>query len=131
MPTAELSPRSRVDVAHSWDLPISPTEPPTDGDSFLEEQDARPAEEHLFQPAERSDIYQILMDFGLRRKLIVGAAIVATLAVGVLAYVLWPAAGEKKGRKLQKPLQEWNPNPSFRARRLRAPLSHLYQHQLP
>ena len=106
MPTAELtevglngysSPRSRVDVAHSWDLPISPTEPPTDGDSFLEEQDARPAEEHLFQPAERSDIYQILMDFGLRRKLIVGAAIVATLAVGVLAYVLWPAAGEKKG----------------------------------
>jgi hypothetical protein len=108
MPTAELpdvglngdgSPRSRVDVGHSWDLPISPTEPATHGDTFLGEEafDATPADEHLFPPAERSDIYQILMDFGLQRKLIVGAAIVATLAVGVLAYIFWPVAGEKKG----------------------------------
>jgi hypothetical protein len=103
MPTAELtevaldgyrSPRSRVDVAHSWAPSISPLEPATDGDPSVEETfDAIPADEHLFQPAERSDISQILMG-GLQRKLIVGAAIVATLAVGVLAYLLWPAAGE-------------------------------------
>src|SRR5262249_23611867 len=41
--------------------------------------------------------HQILTGFGLQRKLIVGAAIVATLAVGVLAYFFWPAAGENKG----------------------------------
>jgi Bacterial SH3 domain len=102
MPTAELtevgldsyrSPRSRVDIAHSWDAPLSPTEPATDCDTFLWEQDA---DQHLFQPAERSDVHQVLMGFGLQRKLIVGAAIAATLAVGVLAYVFWPAAGEKK-----------------------------------
>jgi hypothetical protein len=68
----------------------------TNGDPSLGEDtfDAIPADEDLFQPAERSDISQILRDFGLQRKLIVGAAIVATLAVGVLAYVFWPAAGE-------------------------------------
>ena len=106
MPTAELievgqdgyrSPRSRVDVDHAWSPPISPLEPATNGDPSLGEEtfDAIPADEHLFQPAERSDISQTLMGFGLRRKLIVGAAIVATLAVGVLAYLFWPAAGEK------------------------------------
>jgi Bacterial SH3 domain len=105
MPTADLtevaldgyrSPRSRVDMARSWAPPISPLEPATDGDTSLEEEtfDAIPADEHLFQPAERSDISQILIG-GLQRKLIVGAAIVATLAVGVLAYLFWPAAGEK------------------------------------
>jgi hypothetical protein len=108
MPTAELahvglhghsSPRTRVDVADSWDLPISPTEPATDGDAFLPEEafDTTPDDEHLFQPIERSDLHQILMGSGLQRKLIVGTAIAATLAVGVLAYFLWPAAGEKKG----------------------------------
>jgi hypothetical protein len=102
MPTAELtevgldgyrSPRSRVDVDHAWSPPISPLEPATNGDPSLGEDtfDAIPADEHLFQPAERSDIYR----FGLQRKLIVGAAIVATLAVGFLAYFFWPAAGEK------------------------------------
>jgi Bacterial SH3 domain len=106
MPTAELtevrldgyrSPRSRVDMAHSWAPPISPLEPATDGDPSLEEEtfDAIPADEHLFQPAEPSDISQTLMGFGLQRQLIVGAAIVATLAVGVLAYLFWPAVGEK------------------------------------
>jgi hypothetical protein len=105
MPTAELievgqdgyrSPRSRVDGAHAWSPPLSPLEPATNGDPSLGEEafDAIPADEHLFQPAERSDISQILMDFGLQRRLIVGAAIVATLAVGVLAYLFWPAAGE-------------------------------------
>jgi len=105
MPTAELtevgldgyrSPRSRVDVDHAWSPPISPLEPATNGDPSLGEDtfDAIPADEHLFQPAERSDISQTLMGFGLRRKLIVGTAIVATLAVGVLAYLFWPAAGE-------------------------------------
>jgi hypothetical protein len=106
MPTAELtevaldgyrSPRSRVDVAHSWAPPISPLEPATNGDPFLGEEtfDAIPADNHLFQPAERSDISRILMGFGPQRKLIVGAAIVATLAVAVFAYVFWPATGEK------------------------------------
>jgi hypothetical protein len=68
-------------------------EPGIHGDPSLGEEtfDAIPADEHLFQPAERSDIFR----FGLQPKLIAGAAIVATLAVGVLAYVLWPAAGEK------------------------------------
>jgi hypothetical protein len=105
MPTAELtkvgqdgyrSPRSRGEGAHAWSPPISPLEPATNGDPSLGEEtfDAIPADEHLFQPAERSDISQTLMGFGLRRKLIVGAAIVATLAVGVLAYLFWPAAGE-------------------------------------
>jgi hypothetical protein len=84
---------SQIDVAHSWGPPISLLEPATHGDPSLGEEplDAIPADEHLFQPAERSDIYR----FGLQRKLIVGAAIVATLAVGVLAYFFWPAAGEK------------------------------------
>ena len=102
MPTAELtkvgqdgyrSPRSRGEGAHAWSPPISPLEPATNGDPSLGEEtfDAIPADEHLFQPAERSDISR----FGLQRKLIVGAAIVATLAVGVLAYFFWPAAGEK------------------------------------
>jgi hypothetical protein len=105
MSTAELtevgldghhSPRRRVDAAHAWSPPLSPLEAATNGDPSLGEDtfDAIPADEDLFQPAERSDISQILRDFGLQRKLIVGAAIVATLAVGVLAYVFWPAAGE-------------------------------------
>ena len=113
------SSRSQIDVAHSWAPPISLLEPATHGDPSLREEtfdaiptdehlfqpaathgdpslreetfDAEPTDEHLFQPAERSDIYR----FGLQRKLIVGAAIVATLAVGVLAYSFWPAAGEK------------------------------------
>ena len=87
------SSRSQIDVAHSWAPPISLLEPATHGDPSLREEtfDAEPTDEHRFQPAERSDIYR----FGLQRKLIVGAAIVATLAVGVLAYSFWPAAGEK------------------------------------
>ena len=108
MPTAELtdvglhgysSPRSRADVAHSWDLSVSPNEPATDDDTLPEEEafDTTPTDEYRFRPVERSDIYQILTGFGLQRKLIVGAAIAATLAVGVLVYCFWPAAGEKKG----------------------------------
>src|SRR5262249_8660935 len=76
----------------------APTEPATDSDTLYGEEafDATPADEHLFPPVERSDIHQILTGFGLQRKLMVGAAIVATLAVGVLVYFLWPAAGGQK-----------------------------------
>jgi hypothetical protein len=106
MPTAELtdtgldghnSPRGRIDVAPSWAPPISPMEPAADGDPYLGEEtfDTAPPDEHLFQTAERSDIYEILMGFGLQQKLIAGGAVVATLAVGILACLFWPAADEK------------------------------------
>ena len=108
MPTAEFTdPRLNgyssaergIDhVANSWVPPTAPTEPSTDDDTFLGEQafGATPWDEDRFQPAEQSDIDQILMGFGPLRKLIIGTAIVAALAVGVLGYFFWPAAGEKK-----------------------------------
>jgi hypothetical protein len=58
--------------------------------------DATPGEEQFFQPAEQSEIQRLLMGFGSQRKLIIDTAVVAALAVGVLAYVFWPAAGENK-----------------------------------
>jgi Bacterial SH3 domain len=94
--SAYSSAESRVDhLANSCVPPV--TEPFPAEDSFLEEQTgATVRDEHLFQPAPLRDLLQLLTSFAAQRKLIVGTAVVATLTVGALAYVFWPAAGEKK-----------------------------------
>ena len=95
--SAYSSAEGRVDhLANSCVPPV--TEPFPAEDSFLEEQTfgATVRDEHLFQPAPPRDLLQLLTSFAAQRKLIVGTAVVATLTVGALAYVFWPAAGEKK-----------------------------------
>jgi Bacterial SH3 domain len=95
---AYSSVESSVDhLANSWGPPIAPTESSHADDSFLGEQafGATLGDEHLFKPAQQSDLHQILTSFGSRRKLIVGSAVVATLGVAALAYVFWFSAGEK------------------------------------
>ena len=95
---AYSSVESSVDhLANSWGPPIAPTELSHADDSFLGEQafGATLGDEHLFEPAQQSDLHQILTSFGSRRKLIVGSAVVATLGVAALAYVFWFSAGEK------------------------------------
>jgi len=95
--SAYSSAESRVDhLANSCVPPV--TEPFPAEDSFLGEQTfgATVRDEHLFQPAPLRDLLQLLTSFAAQRKLIVGTAVVATLTVGALAYVFWPAAGEKK-----------------------------------
>jgi hypothetical protein len=95
--SAYSSAKSRVDhLANSCVPPV--TEPFPAEDSFLGEQTfgATVRDEHLFQPAPLRDLLQLLTSFAAQRKLIVGTAVVATLTVGALAYVFWPAAGEKK-----------------------------------
>jgi hypothetical protein len=54
--------------------PITPTEASHADDSFLGEQafGAILGDQHLFKPAQQSDLHQILTSFGSRRKLIVG-----------------------------------------------------------
>ena len=95
---AYSSAESSVDhLANSWGPPIAPTESSHADDNFLGEQafGATLGDEHLFEPAQQSDLHQILTSFGSRRKLIVGSAVVATLGVAALAYVFWFSAGEK------------------------------------
>src|ERR1700730_16983157 len=95
--SAYSSAKSRVDhLANSCVPPV--TEPFPAEDSFLGEQTfgATVRDEHLFQPAPPRDLLQLLTSFAAQRKVIVGTAVVATLTVGALAYVFWPAAGEKK-----------------------------------
>ena len=95
---AYSSAESSVDhLANSWGPPIAPTESSHADDSFLGEQafGATLGDEHLFKPAQQSDLHQILTSFGSRRKLIVGSAVVAALGVAALAYVFWFSAGEK------------------------------------
>ena len=95
---AFISAESSVDhLANSWGPPIAPTESSHADDSFLGEQafGAILGDQHLFKPAQQSDLHQILTSFGSRRKLIVGSAVVATLGVAALAYVFWFSAGEK------------------------------------
>ena len=95
---AFISAESSVDhLANSWRPPIAPTESSHDDDSFLGEQafGATSWDEHPFQPTQQSDLRQILTSFASPRKLIVGAGVVAALAVAALAYVFWPSAGEK------------------------------------
>jgi len=106
MPRAELtdirldgygSAESRVDhLANSWGPPIAPTESSHANDSFLDEQafGGTLRDEHLFHPAQQSDLHQILTNFASQRKLI-GIAVVAALGVAALAYLLRPSAGEK------------------------------------
>ncbi len=94
--SAYSSAESRVDhLANSCVPPV--TEPFPAEDGFLGEQTfgATVRDEHLFQPAQLRDLLQILTTFASRRKLIVGTAVVPTLAVVALAYVFWPSAGEK------------------------------------
>jgi hypothetical protein len=72
---AYSSAESSVDhLANSWGPPIAPTESSHADDSFLGEQafGATLGDEHLFEPAQQSDLHQILTSFGSRRKLIVG-----------------------------------------------------------
>jgi len=94
--SAHSSAESRVDhLTNSCVPPV--TEPFPAEDSFLEEQTfGAIRDEHLFHPAPLMDLLQLLTSFAAQRKLIVGTAVVATLIVGALAYVFWPAAGEKK-----------------------------------
>ena len=106
--SAYSSAESSVDhLANSWVPPIAPTEPSPANDSFLGEQafGGPLRDEHLFHPAQQSDLRQILTNFASQRKLIVGIAVVATLTVGALAYVFWPAAGEKKGAETAETTQ--------------------------
>jgi len=94
--SAYSSAESRVDhLANSCVPPV--TEPFPAEDSFLEEQTfgATVRDEHLFQPAQQTDLHQILTNFASQRKLIVGIAVVAALGVAALAYFLRPSAGEK------------------------------------
>ena len=72
---AYSSAESSVDhLANSWGAPIAPTEASHADDSFLGEQafGAILGDQHLFKPAQQSDLHQILTSFGSRRKLIVG-----------------------------------------------------------
>jgi hypothetical protein len=80
-------------VANSWVSPIVPTgsSPADDQTVFTTSED-----EHLFQPAEESDLHQILRGSESQRKRIVGTAAVVALAVVALTYNFWPAAGEKE-----------------------------------
>jgi hypothetical protein len=93
------SAESSVDhLPNSWGPPIAPTEASHADDNFLGEQafGGTLRDEHLFQPAQQSDLHQILTSFASRRKLIVGIAVVAALVgVAALAYLLRPSAGEK------------------------------------
>ena len=96
--SAYSSAESSVDhLANSWVPPIAPTESSPANDSFLGEQafGGTLRDEHLFQPAQQSDLHQILTNFASQRKLIVGIAVVAALGVAALAYLLRPSAGEK------------------------------------
>ena len=81
-------------MANSCVPPI--TEPFPAEDSFLGEQTfgATVRDEHLFQPAQQTDLHQILTNFASQRKLI-GIAVVAALGVAALEYLLPPSAGEK------------------------------------
>src|SRR6478609_8098847 len=93
---AYSSAESGVDhLANSWGPPIAPTESSHADDSFLGEQafGAALGDEHLFKPAQQSDLHQILTNFASQRKLIVGSAVVAILGVAALAYVFWFSAG--------------------------------------
>jgi hypothetical protein len=95
---AYSSAESSVDhLANSWGPPIAPTESSHANDSFLDEQafGGTLRDEHLFHPAQQSDLHQILTNFASQRKLIVGIAVVAALGVAALAYLMRPSAGEK------------------------------------
>ena len=94
--SAYSSAESRVDhLANSCVPPV--TEPFPAEDSFLGGLTfgATVRDEHLFQPAQQSDLHQILTNFASQRKLIVCIAVVAALGVAALAYLLRPSAGEK------------------------------------
>jgi hypothetical protein len=96
--SAYSSAESSVDhLANSWVPPIAPTEPSPANDSFLGEQafGGPLRDEHLFHPAQQSDLRQILTNFASQRKLIVGIAVVAALGVAALAYLLSPSAEKK------------------------------------
>jgi Bacterial SH3 domain len=105
MPTAELTDArlnrhnsAGIEVDHEtrcWDPPVTPTEPSNKVDTLLEEE-ATPGDDYLFEPGEQSEIRRNLMGFGSQRKLIIGTAVVAALAIGGLAFAFWPAASEKK-----------------------------------
>ena len=83
------SAESRLDhLANSW------AEPSPDND--VEQAYATGGDEHFFQPAPQGRLKKILTTFGSQRKLLVSTAVMAALAVSALAYVLRPAAGEKK-----------------------------------
>jgi hypothetical protein len=85
-------------VVNLWASPVAATEPPPADDSFLRGQEFDDTAEHeyFFLPANERELHQILRGSKTRRKMIIGSAFVAALAVGALGYVFWPTAIEKQ-----------------------------------
>ena len=92
--SAEIAIGQLVDL---WDPPMVSSEAPSADEGFQYEKafDATAGNEHFYQPSDESDMHQILRGSGSQGKLITGITVLATLALGALAYVYWPAAVEK------------------------------------
>jgi Bacterial SH3 domain len=88
---------SSLDATHFWAPPLAPAGTPAAADIALRQDpvESLTSGELPFEPSEHMDLADTETGWRSGRKLVAGAALVAALGAGALAYFFWAPAGEQ------------------------------------